>query len=162
MNTTTEAPGIEEQYVSACHTSNLRVEADRRGAGDMIIAAGMNPVRLGGALLRLHTRCDTLGLEKVQIAVSIQANYMGIKSPDSISSAVVGWWLSKVCKKCHGRKFDVIPNTPSLSTKHCKACYGTGEERIPFGDDGRALASWLDDCKAAAVHSIKRRLRPTT
>lgn len=58
----TEAPGIEEQYVSACHTSNLRVEADRKGAGDLIIAAGMNLSRLGGALLRLHSEWD--GSEK--------------------------------------------------------------------------------------------------
>lgn len=53
-----EAPGIEEQYVSACHTSNLRVEADRKGAGDVLIAAGWSPGLIGGALLRLHSEWD--------------------------------------------------------------------------------------------------------
>lgn len=51
--------GIEEQYTSAMVSSNLRVEADRAGDADVIICAGWNQSRIGGALLRLHTEYDS-------------------------------------------------------------------------------------------------------
>lgn len=53
-----EKRGIEEQYTSAMSTSDLRVEADRRGDADIIIASGWSQGRVGGALLRLHTEYD--------------------------------------------------------------------------------------------------------
>ena len=40
----TDAPaGIDERYSVACAASNLRVEADRSGPADVIIAAGWSP-----------------------------------------------------------------------------------------------------------------------
>ncbi|MBT2326105.1 hypothetical protein J7E62_27630 [Variovorax paradoxus] len=53
-----EKRGIEEAYTSAMTSSNLRVEADRPSDADVIIAAGWNQSRIGGALLRLHTEWD--------------------------------------------------------------------------------------------------------
>lgn len=53
-----DKPGIEEQYQTAGNTSNLTVEADRKGAGDVIIAAGWSSSRVGMALLRLHSEWD--------------------------------------------------------------------------------------------------------
>jgi hypothetical protein len=54
----TDRPNVEETYISATVTSDLRVEGDRFGAGDVLIASGWSPTRLGGALLRLHTDWD--------------------------------------------------------------------------------------------------------
>ena len=54
-----QKPGIDERYQAATSTSNLRVEADKAGAGDVIIAAGMSDSRLGMALLRLHSEWDS-------------------------------------------------------------------------------------------------------
>jgi Zn finger protein HypA/HybF involved in hydrogenase expression len=54
-----EKRGIEEMYTSAMTSSNLRVEADRPGDADVIIASGWNQSRIGGALLRLHTEWDS-------------------------------------------------------------------------------------------------------
>lgn len=53
-----ERPGIEETYLVASNSSNLRVEADRRGDGDMVIVAGWTHSRIGMALLRLHSEWD--------------------------------------------------------------------------------------------------------
>lgn len=53
-----EKPGIEETYISAMTSSNLRVEAGVRGDADVIIASGWSHGRIGGALLRLHTEYD--------------------------------------------------------------------------------------------------------
>lgn len=51
-------PNIEERYTSANNTSNLRVEAERPGDADLLIAAGWSRSRLGAALLRLHSEWD--------------------------------------------------------------------------------------------------------
>lgn len=51
-------PDLAERYTSAVGTSNLRVQAERSSPADMVIAAGMNPHRLGMALRRLVTEWD--------------------------------------------------------------------------------------------------------
>jgi hypothetical protein len=56
-----EKPGIEEKYTVATNTSNLRLdvrEGSPQRSADIIIAAGWNESRIGGALLRLHTEFD--------------------------------------------------------------------------------------------------------
>lgn len=50
---TNEPRTVDEAYSSACTTSDLRVEEDRRSDADLLIAAGWNESRVGGALLRL-------------------------------------------------------------------------------------------------------------
>lgn len=57
-NTTNEKPDVEESYTSAVGASSLKVEPHRRTAADMVIAAGMNPHRVGLALMRLRTEWD--------------------------------------------------------------------------------------------------------
>ncbi|MBK5204345.1 MAG: hypothetical protein JJD98_02740 [Polaromonas sp.] len=153
-----EVPGIEERYVTANNTSNLKVEAERGGAADLLIAAGWSASRLGAALMRLHTKYDRAGLEQVHIQTALQASKWGIERPDAVAAGVVGWWLNRVCTACRGRKFELIAGTPALSTKHCKHCRGFGEAHLPHGESGRRLANWLDDCKQRAASSIKFRL----
>lgn len=55
-------PTVQERYSNATHTSNLRVEAERSGAADTLIAMGWSPSRLGAALMRVHSEWD--GAEK--------------------------------------------------------------------------------------------------
>jgi len=49
---------VEESYISASNTSDLRVEADKRNAADVLIAAGWTPGVLGNALMRLQGEWD--------------------------------------------------------------------------------------------------------
>jgi len=56
----TDAITIDDRCASAINSSNLRVEADRTGDADTIIAMGMSSSRLGGALRRLHTEFDAV------------------------------------------------------------------------------------------------------
>ena len=55
-----EARTVEESYTSATNSSDLRVEADRRGDADVLIAAGWSMSRIGSALLRLHSEFDAV------------------------------------------------------------------------------------------------------
>jgi len=152
------APGIEEQYASANDSSNLRVEAERRSDADILIAAGWSASRIGAALMRLQTKADRLALEGVHGQVIIQAQRWGMERPEAIATAVLAWWLSHVCGRCNGVRFELIPGTPALSAKQCQPCRGTGETVLPYGEAGRRLAAWMDDCRERGAQSIKRRL----
>jgi hypothetical protein len=53
-------PTIEEGYGTAIGSSNLKFDAERPGAVQLIIAAGLSPHMLGSALMRLRTEWDTV------------------------------------------------------------------------------------------------------
>ena len=148
----------EEKYLIASNTSNLRVVAESVGAGDVLIAAGWSPGRIGSALMRLHTRPTRDNLEQIHTQVAMEADRLRIANPGAVASAVIAWWVDRVCPVCHGRKYDKIENTPTLSDIECPKCHGTGEKKIPHLADGSRLAAWLDFCKATHADIIKRRL----
>ncbi len=177
---TTEALSVEEQYVNANNSSNLRVEADRRSDADILIAAGWSASRLGSALIRLHTEYDRTALPPGKVAetdyrlllgrlkslpdvreqVTLQVAQWGIEKPETVAITVIAWWLHKICRVCRGRKFELIAGTPALSAKHCKCCRGTGEAPLPYGYEGKRIERYLDECIERATASIKKRLRP--
>jgi hypothetical protein len=175
MQETTEKPDIGEMYTSATHASNLRVEADRPGPADMIIAAGMSHSRLGAALLRLHSEYDgaskppgkatqtdaTLlmvslkSLPGVRDQLSIIAARLGMDA--DVAPAVLHWSLDRTCHVCHGTKLELANG--GKTGRACKACRGSGESRLPHGEAGKKLLTCIDDALDAARFSIKRRLR---
>lgn len=150
---------IAEHYITANAASNLRVEADKGGAADILICAGWTPSReVGAALLRLHTKHDRAGLSFVHAKAVEQAAWARFERPDAVASAVLAWWLVKVCKACTGKRFELVPGTPALSARHCKSCKGTGEITLPHGENGKRLERWLDESVERAQASIKKRL----
>lgn len=67
MNTTDSAPSLDERYGSATVSSNLRLDENRRGAVNLLIAAGVaargdqkGSRSLGGALQRLLTEWEQI------------------------------------------------------------------------------------------------------
>lgn len=42
----------------------------------------------------------------------------------------LGQWLDDVCEGCNGLKFAITEGTPTLSTKICQKCQGTGRNAI--------------------------------
>ena len=209
----TEEVTIQEHYATAISATNLRVEADRSGSGDVLIAAGWSKSYLGKALMRLQSEYDSvqkpkkiehdvmvslalkhkaknqkatpaqcekaakdevaqwgytekhlfLGrLKSLPFAVeclAVQAARWQIAEPVRISTAIIGYWLDSVCNACHGVKFELIPNTPSASSKGCASCQGAGVAGTPFGANGRRLANYMDECREAAADTIKASLR---
>ena len=147
----------EERYISASQSSNMRVQAEKHGDADVMIASGWSASRIGGALMRLHSKPTRDGLALVHVQVAVEADRLNIERPDAVASAALAWWLNRVCDTCHGRRYDTIPGTPSLSAIECPKCRGTGEKRMPAG--ARDLVIWLDYCKHSHVGMIKRRLQ---
>lgn len=161
-----ERPGIEEQYSQATTSSNLRCEADKRSAADILIASGMSGSRIGGALMRLHSEYNRGGVPRhsatatdhilmigrltswhtVLEAVTAQAERWDIERPGKVALAVVTHFLDSTCPHCEGRGKDRIKGTPNLSGKNCKHCQGTGDTALPYGSAGRKLEGYMQDC----------------
>ena len=186
QNTDTPPPDIAEQYASATHATNLRVEAERRSSADILIAAGWSPSRLGAALIRLHSEWDgsehprfdqaagkkvymhemamLLGklktLPEVREQLMIQADKWGCDNPKNVAGAILQWWLDRRCNTCHGTRFEVIAGTGRQSGKVCKSCRGTGEAHIPCWEPGRRMANFMDDAVNQARTQIRNRLHP--
>lgn len=64
---------IGEQYMTAVGTSSLKVDLERRTVADQVIAAGMNPHRLGMALRRLMAEWDGKAKPQPMTAQMIEA-----------------------------------------------------------------------------------------
>ena len=167
---------IEEKYTSATHASDLKVEAEKTGAADVIIAAGWCKSHLGSALLRLHSEYDGASkppgrathTDVMILMVSLKSIYNvreqlfivadKLRINRRVASDVLYWWLSPVCPTCHGQQREAIVNTPMLSDVVCPVCRGSGESRLPGGDAGRRIEAHMNDCLTSARDSIKKRL----
>lgn len=171
-----ETRGVDEAYQVAGTSSNLRVEAERRGDADVLIAAGWTPGMLGGAALRLRTEWDCIekpraGQDMKQEAMHLSRklkSFAAVKEALSfymgdaaMAQGVIFWWLDQSCRRCGGTKFETVAGTNRHSAKICKPCQGTGLAHIPHGQEGRKGANFLDDAVQIARTSIKKRLRPS-
>lgn len=161
MTDNTAPPCIQERYTQAVHASSLKVEANRTGSADTLIAVAWSQSRVGALLMRLQTKADRTALEQAHQQLAQRAVAMGFERPDVVACAVLGWWLDHICKTCHGRKFEAIPDTPSLSKRPCKVCKGSGQTHLSYGSAGKGLVEWLDSCKERAMHSVRLRLHNT-
>jgi hypothetical protein len=72
--------------------------------------------------------------------------------------AVIAYWLDQTCHHCSGLKFLKIEGAPSLSTKACRPCSGSGIAPVPHGQEGRRVANYMDDCLQKGRDSIRRNL----
>lgn len=73
---TDERPGIEEVYLGATVTSDLTLSVHRRGAADVLIAAGMAPGQLGRALAHLRAEWDRCDKPRKRTKAEIAARSM--------------------------------------------------------------------------------------
>lgn len=203
-----EKAGVDERYSRANNTSDLTVKAERGGAGDVLIAAGWSPSRLGTALLRLHSEWDAaekpralhdleiktlaeqlargqkvtedhytkareeaqrwflheqkllLGklktLPSVREQLALKATEMGFDEPMEVAAKALMWWLDSTCRVCHGRRWERRPGTPTLSSRACRECHGSG---VRMSGLFLPLVNYIEDCVNAGRDSIKSRLR---
>lgn len=183
---------VEEAYTRAgTSSSNLKVDPDRRGDADVLVAAGWSPGMLGGALMRLrgewdsaaaprftqdstaHQRRSHPDADAVQLlgrlrslalvleAVERWATAKGLADARTLARTSVCYWLDPTCRACLGRGSALVPGTPMLG-RVCKACGGSRKAREPMGQDGRRMLNMLDDCVSRRNQSMKKRLHAST
>lgn len=168
---------IEERYTRATTSSNLKCEADTRSDVDVLIACGLTPGILGGALMRLASEFDSSSekrpgsktdaillmgklksLPRVLEALEGWATLRGLDAPGKLAQAVTAYYLDSKCTACEGRGHERVAGTPMLG-RQCKACRGTGRRKEPMGDAGRLMLSMMEECVMGARNSMKKRLR---
>lgn len=169
---------VEEAYTRAgTSSSNLKVDPERRGDADVLIAAGWSPGMLGGALMRLRGEWDSVAhqrrnhpdadavhllarlrsLAQVLEAVERWATAKHLADARTLARTSVCYWLDPTCRACLGRGAALVPGTPMLG-RVCKACGGSRKAREPLGQDGRRTLNMLDDCVGRRNQSMKKRL----
>lgn len=68
-----DKPNTEERYTAATHASNLRVQAERGGHADLIIAAGLSKSLVGASLIRLHSEWEGLAKPRRRDRTAVEA-----------------------------------------------------------------------------------------
>lgn len=155
LNDTNEKPGIVERYETAGNTSDLTVEGDVRGAGDMLIAAGMathipagqvlpevSQLRIGMALLRLHSEWS--GLAKPKRADPELIRSLAERMPDergrpdahSARRAAHDWYVNELRILANGLK--------SRSTLWRELAPWLARKGIEADTAAGAILHWLD------------------
>jgi hypothetical protein len=93
------------------------------------------------AIARLHD------LPVIAAQLTLQAIHWDMEDADAKAATVLRYWLDPTCKVCEGRGAPLIPGTNVTSTHTCHECQGRGTLRPPYGEDGKRLATYLDQCK---------------
>lgn len=147
---------ILDRYSSAMHSKNLKSEPDTTNSdSDVLGAAGLAAKHspLAMSLLRLFLGDDrgapALVEHMTQMLVGKAYRVpIDVDRADCtlIARAVLAWHRDGVCKACGGHGFQLIANTPALSSSKCPSCRGTG--RKPFDSQFHYLshlylAQWL-------------------
>jgi hypothetical protein len=97
-------------------------------------------------------------LPEVRLQLTAYVPKWGIQEAAVKVPAVIAYWLDQTCHHCSGLKFLKIEGAPSLSTKACRPCSGSGIAPVPHGQEGRRVANYMDDCLQKGRDSIRRNL----
>lgn len=145
--------GALDRYVSATHSSNLKVEertthSDSDMLGAMGLAAKRKP--LAAALARLyagdnHAAAGVITALADQLERHPPARDLCRLVKEDIARSVMAWHRDGVCKSCEGHGHLTILGAPVLSGMECKACAGVGRIRfeVNFTERRRPIARWL-------------------
>jgi hypothetical protein len=169
FETGNERAGVEELYQSAVNTSDLTVDVNRRGAADVLIAAGWSKSRLGQALQRLRSEWD--GCSKPRKATDAEVAQFALEMPDrkgkpdikrARGMADLGYSqaIKRRAEKIRGRS-EVMEALELWAAAHgvdagllgpalthwiaptCPVCDGLGERRLP---DAPVLGKTCQHC----------------
>lgn len=72
-----------------------------------------------------------------------------------LAAPLLLYWLDPVCKVCHGRKFQLIRGTASLSERACGCCEGKGVVKAPGGEVGAEAIDLINSCVLRAGGEVR-------
>lgn len=128
---------ITERYSSAIRSSNLRSsECTTYSDPDVIGAFGMaaKSEPFGVALHRLFAGdMREAGSLLLHLAAMITGQFpskLTRQEAKGVAAGVLAWNISNTCHHCGGLGREMIPGSPTLSDRECKACKGTGKKRF--------------------------------
>lgn len=75
---------------------------------------------------------------------------LGVEEPRLKLLDVLGWWADRRCLVCEG--------TGKCGDLGCKSCKGSGERRVPHGQEGRLISDHIGEQVSRAAASTRRTL----
>lgn len=166
----TDKPSALERLATSVFASNLSYDPIRRVPLDHVIAMGMASIKspTTSNVLRLYLgHPEAWAAAKLSVLAIVRRLdtkrgwHLSDRDLDRVATAALHQHINPTCSHCKGRGFEVIPETPTLSTKACRHCHGTGR-RTP----GRRLRIEIETTIASLEHinsiteaAVKRLLR---
>ncbi len=165
-----DAGSISERYMSGANAGDLTIHPRREGAVEAIVEVSWSRGRVGHALLRLHSQFDGAarrGLKPDQLFGQLKALpevrsallqwAMGerLMEGGETVDAVLAWWLDRRCTACKGTQWITAEGKQK---RPCTSCHGTGEARIPRGNEGRGMVAYMENCLHRHRASVNGRM----
>ena len=167
-----ERPSAFERLSTAVHTSDLTVDAEHRTDADYIIALGVACSRhsaVASPLMHLHLSGTNTNLRAAYNSVLSLAKRLNAKKGwrlngralDTVALQSLSHHVSPTCPHCHGRKFEVLEGTPTLSAEACKRCHGTGRRPVQkkHRDQIQQLITVLESIDEVTERAVARLVR---
>jgi hypothetical protein len=98
-------------------------------------------------------------LREVREQLGFWVERKSMKGGQDAAATAILFWLDPNCKVCHGRRFETIKDTPTLSGRNCPSCRGSGHRPMRGGVEIPALLGYIEDCASAARQQMKKRLQ---
>lgn len=136
-----ERPSAIERLSAALNSSDLTFDVNHRGDLDYVAALGIAASRHGNVaspVMRVHYANSPSDLNSAFKAVVSMVKRFNAKrnwrlNPKSIQAVALhalSHHVDPTCTHCHGRKFELMDGSPTLSTKACRVCHGTGRRPV--------------------------------
>ena len=153
-----------ERYTLAVQTPNMRVNPHHENSMDCLIASGFGRHRAGLIFMRARSEFDgscgkvsAPSLESAFLALDAELFYLTNEPTGRIAQKVFAWWLDPTCPTCGGS--GMVRNLEYPAGRVCLDCRGTKTKKLPYGEIGRALVSFIESSIAESSDQINRVLR---
>lgn len=161
-----------ERLASATNSSDLGLRQNRRSDADILIAfalASKEHGALSGKLMALHS-AGTQGAYhralRFVYAMAIKANglqqwRLNHENIMRVSELALRHHASPVCPHCKGRRWTLIPGSPTLSDHECQHCGGTGIRKVQKNMRRQIehIIAALERVDSLTDQGVKRRMR---
>ena len=170
------APTMQEQYLTATNSTNLKVEEHRTTDADKLLAAAYassgDPAKvLALAVWRMGATGKAEGFNLLVDLFDAWTYTIRLKrKPGKMSretvKRVLWWWCNQTCQACGGRGHPIIDGTPVLDeTRDCPECGGTGKADIrrlvhgPQQDLALQIVAELERLSAMVFSDMAKKLK---
>lgn len=167
-----DRPSALERLSVAMSASDLTVDANHRGAVDYIAALGIAATRhaaVASPMMRVHLAGRPEDLRAAFHAVLALVKKLNVKknwrlaghSMTAVALHALSHHVDPTCPHCHGRKFELLDGSPTLSTKVCRHCHGTGRRPVQkkHRDQITAVIAALEQIDSVTERAVARLVR---
>lgn len=161
-----------EKLSHAMVSSNLKSSRDGIGDAEMLAALGMASRKAdpgASSALRLSLTHDVGSFNAVSEHAMQYAHRQNDKHgwkmhSDALRAAVsfaITCYLTPTCPTCHGRRYEKIHGSPSLSHRPCNECKGSGMRNIgaKFRAQIKSVLGYLESLEGQLEQAVRRKTR---